>query len=74
MIPGEREEDLEEPLKSLFKNIKFDKLGVLTLLARKRELLRNGMDEQIDEEIKEIRYHELMALQQQISKEQIKTG
>ncbi|GAA0122078.1 MAG: 30S ribosomal protein S12 methylthiotransferase RimO [Clostridium argentinense] len=66
-FPGEREEDFEE-LKEFVKNIKFDKLGVFTY-SQEEGTVAAGMDEQIDEEIKEIRYHELMALQQQISKE-----
>ncbi|ARC85594.1 ribosomal protein S12 methylthiotransferase RimO [Clostridium argentinense CDC 2741] len=66
-FPGEREEDFEE-LKDFIKEIKFDKLGVFTY-SQEEGTAAADMDEQIDDEIKEMRYHELMALQQQISKE-----
>ncbi len=66
-FPGEREEDFEE-LKDFIKKIKFDKLGVFTY-SQEEGTAAADMDEQIDDEIKEMRYHELMALQQQISKE-----
>ncbi|WP_454053524.1 30S ribosomal protein S12 methylthiotransferase RimO [Clostridium sp. Marseille-Q7071] len=66
-FPGEREEDFEE-LKDFIKKIKFDKLGVFTY-SQEEGTAAADMDEQIDNEIKEMRYHELMALQQQISKE-----
>ncbi|WP_461612734.1 30S ribosomal protein S12 methylthiotransferase RimO [Clostridium sp. Marseille-QA1073] len=66
-FPGEGEEDFEE-LKDFVKEIKFDKLGVFTY-SQEEGTAAADMDEQIDDEIKEMRYHELMALQQQISKE-----
>ncbi|WP_291560188.1 MULTISPECIES: 30S ribosomal protein S12 methylthiotransferase RimO [unclassified Clostridium] len=66
-FPGEREEDFEE-LKGFIKEIKFDKLGVFTY-SQEEGTAAADMDEQIDDEIKEMRYHELMALQQLISKE-----
>lgn len=66
-FPGEREEDFEE-LKDFIKRVKFDKLGVFTY-SQEEGTVAAKMDEQIDEEIKEMRYHELMTIQQQISKE-----
>lgn len=65
-FPGETEEDFEE-LKEFIDEIKFDKLGVFTY-SQEEGTAAADMPNQIDEDIKEIRYHELMELQQKVSK------
>ncbi|GAA0114313.1 30S ribosomal protein S12 methylthiotransferase RimO [Clostridium senegalense] len=66
-FPGETEEDFNE-LKEFVKEIKFDKLGVFTY-SQEEDTVAAEMDNQIDEGIKEERYHQIMQIQQKISKE-----
>ncbi|MGL4731025.1 MAG: 30S ribosomal protein S12 methylthiotransferase RimO [Clostridium sp.] len=66
-FPGESEEDFNE-LKEFIDEIQFDKLGVFTY-SQEEGTVAAEMENQIDEEVKERRYHELMELQQKISKE-----
>lgn len=66
-FPGETEEDFNE-LKEFVKEIKFDKLGVFTY-SQEEDTVAAEMDNQIDEGIKEERYHQIMQMQQKISKE-----
>lgn len=65
-FPGESEEDFNE-LKEFCKEIKFEKLGVFKY-SREEETAAYEMENQISEEIKEIRESEIMLLQQEISK------
>ncbi|MGG7163716.1 30S ribosomal protein S12 methylthiotransferase RimO [Clostridium ihumii] len=65
-FPGETEEDFEE-LKEFIEEIKFDKLGVFTY-SQEEGTVAADMPNQIEEEVKELRYHELMELQQKVSK------
>ncbi|GAA0124293.1 30S ribosomal protein S12 methylthiotransferase RimO [Clostridium senegalense] len=66
-FPGECEEDFNE-LNEFVKEIKFDKLGVFTY-SQEEDTVAAEMDNQIDEGIKEERYHQIMQTQQKISKE-----
>lgn len=66
-FPGETEDDFQE-LKDFVLEVKFDKLGVFTY-SQEEGTVAAKMDNQIDEEIKQERYHEIMMLQQQVSKE-----
>ncbi|WP_026882281.1 30S ribosomal protein S12 methylthiotransferase RimO [Clostridium akagii] len=65
-FPGETNDDFSE-LKEFIEFIKFDKLGVFKY-SREEGTEAYDMPDQIDEEIKEARYDELMLIQQQISK------
>lgn len=65
-FPGETNDDFSE-LKEFIEFIKFDKLGVFKY-SREEGTEAYDMPDQIDEEIKEARYDELMLSQQQISK------
>ncbi len=64
-FPGETEENFEE-LIEFIKDIKFDKLGVFTY-SQEEGTVAAEMENQIDEEVKQIRYHRLMEVQQSIS-------
>lgn len=66
-FPGETKDDFQE-LKDFGLEVKFDKLGVFTY-SQEEGTVAAEMDNQIDEEIKQERYHEIMMLQQQVSKE-----
>jgi ribosomal protein S12 methylthiotransferase len=64
-FPGETEEEFME-LKAFIKEIKFDKLGVFKY-SQEEDTPASIMENQISEEIKDIREKELMLLQQEIS-------
>lgn len=66
-FPGESEEDFNE-LKKFIKEIKFDKLGVFKY-SQEEDTPAAKMDNQIDENIKEFRFEELMITQQAVSRE-----
>lgn len=66
-FPGETDENFEE-LIEFIKFVKFDKLGVFKY-SQEEGTAAAGMENQIDEKIKEKRQEELMLTQQEISKE-----
>ena len=66
-FPRETEEQLQE-LAALVKDIRFDHMGVFTY-SQEDGTPAGMMDEQIPEEVKEERYHTLMAIQAQVSEE-----
>lgn len=66
-FPGETERDFEE-LIEFIREVKFDNLGAFTYSSQDGTPAAR-MREQIDENIKENRYHELMAVQALISEE-----
>ena len=66
-FPGETEEDFNE-LKEFIQTIKFDRLGVFKY-SPEEDTLSATYPNQIDEEIKEKRYLEIMKLQEKISYE-----
>lgn len=66
-FPGETEADFEE-LKEFVAAQRFENAGVFKY-SQEEGTVAGGMPNQIPEEIKENRYHELMALQAEISEE-----
>ncbi|MFR1862972.1 MAG: 30S ribosomal protein S12 methylthiotransferase RimO [Dialister invisus] len=66
-FPGETEEDFKELL-AFIKAVKFDNMGAFTYSAQAGTPAARMVD-QIAEKIKENRYHELMAVQAEISEE-----
>ncbi len=66
-FPGETDEQFEE-LCEFVKEIRFDNMGVFTY-SQEEGTLAGSMDNQVPEEIKEERYHTLMAIQAKISEE-----
>ena len=66
-FPGETEEQFQE-LADFVKDIRFDHMGVFTY-SQEDGTPAGMMDEQIPEEVKEERYHTLMAIQAQVSEE-----
>ena len=66
-FPGETEEQFQE-LADFVKDIRFDHMGVFTY-SQEDGTPAGMMDEQILEEVKEERYHTLMAIQAQVSEE-----
>ena len=64
-FPGENEDNFNE-LKEFVKDIKFEKLGVFKY-SQEENTPAALMENQVDEDIKEIRQKELMMLQQNIS-------
>ena len=66
-FPGETEEQFQE-LADFVKDIRFDHMGVFTY-SQEDGTPAGMMDDQIPEEVKEERYHTLMAIQAQVSEE-----
>lgn len=66
-FPGETEEQFQE-LCDFVKDIKFDNMGVFTY-SQEEGTIAGAREDQIPEEIKEERYHILMAIQAAISEE-----
>ncbi|MCY6483919.1 30S ribosomal protein S12 methylthiotransferase RimO [Clostridium aestuarii] len=66
-FPGETDEEFNE-LKQFISDIKFDKLGVFKY-SQEEGTPASKMQNQVEENIKELREQELMLLQQKISKE-----
>ena len=66
-FPGETEEQFQE-LADFVKEIRFDHMGVFTY-SQEDGTPVGMMDEQTPEEVKEERYHALMAIQAQVSEE-----
>ncbi len=66
-FPGETEEQFQE-LADFIKDIRFDHMGVFTY-SQEDGTPAGMMDDQIPEEVKEERYHTLMAIQAQVSEE-----
>jgi len=66
-FPGETEEDFNE-LKEFIQEIKFDRLGVFKY-SPEEDTLSATFENQIEEEVKERRYQEIMKLQEKISYE-----
>lgn len=66
-FPGETEEQFQE-LCEFVKEIKFDHMGVFTY-SKEDGTPAGMMDDQIPEELKEERYHQLMAIQAAVSEE-----
>jgi ribosomal protein S12 methylthiotransferase len=64
-FPGETEEDFIE-LKEFIQEIKFDRLGVFKY-SPEEDTLSATFDNQVEEEVKERRYSEIMKLQEKIS-------
>lgn len=64
-FPGETEEEFQE-LCDFVKEIEFDDVGVFTY-SQEEGTPAARMEEQIPEEVKEERYHELMAIQAKVS-------
>ena len=64
-FPNETEEDFIE-LKEFIQEVKFDRLGVFKY-SPEEDTLSATFDGQVDEEIKERRYNEIMKLQERIS-------
>lgn len=64
-FPGETEEDYNE-LKEFIQEVKFDRLGVFKY-SPEEDTLSATFPNQIEEEIKEKRYNELMKIQEKIS-------
>jgi ribosomal protein S12 methylthiotransferase len=66
-FPGETEEHYQS-LRQFVQEQKFDKVGVFTY-SREEDTVAYDMNNQISDEIKQERYHDLMSLQCQISEE-----
>ena len=66
-FPGETEEDFEE-LKDFVEKQRFENAGVFQY-SQEEGTVAGAMENQIDPEVKENRYHEIMALQAEISEE-----
>lgn len=66
-FPGETEEHYQA-LRTFVQKQRFDKVGVFTY-SREEDTPAYSMDNQVPDEIKQARYHDLMALQCQISEE-----
>lgn len=66
-FPGETEEQFEE-LCDFVKEVRFDNLGVFTY-SQEEGTPAGAMEDQIPQEVKEDRYHRLMAIQAKISEE-----
>lgn len=66
-FPGETDEDFEE-LKEFVEQQRFENAGVFAY-SQEEGTMAGAMPNQIPDEIKQNRYHELMALQAQISEE-----
>lgn len=66
-FPGETEEQFAE-LCEFVKEVRFDNMGVFTY-SREDGTLAGAMENQIPEEVKEERYHTLMAIQAKISED-----
>ena len=68
-FPGETEEDFQELL-SFVKEMRFEHLGCFTY-SQEEGTVAGRMSEQIDDDVKERRYNELMSLQQGISRDKL---
>lgn len=66
-FPHETKETFEDTM-ALVKDIRFDSLGAFTY-SPEEDTKAYEMDEQVDEELKQQRYDELMSLQQKIAEE-----
>ncbi|MBQ5759691.1 MAG: 30S ribosomal protein S12 methylthiotransferase RimO [Schwartzia sp.] len=66
-FPGETEEQYRT-LRNFVEDMRFDKLGVFTY-SREEDTPAYDMPNQVEEAVMEDRYHDLMALQSQISEE-----
>ncbi len=65
-FPGENDEDFQE-LINFVKTIEFDRLGVFKY-SREENTAAADFKEQVDEDIKQRRYNQIMNIQQQISR------
>lgn len=66
--PGETEADFEE-LKEFVKRVKFDRMGAFTYSEEEGTFAASEYEDSIDQETKDRRLDELMAIQQEISAE-----
>lgn len=66
-FPGETEEQFEELCKFV-EEVRFDNVGVFTY-SQEEGTPAGAMEDQIPEEVKEERYHQLMAIQAKVSEE-----
>lgn len=66
-FPGETDEEFKE-LCDFVKTVRFDNMGVFTY-SREEGTPAGAMEDQVPEEVKEERYHTLMAIQAAISEE-----
>lgn len=66
-FPGENKEHYDE-LKDFIIKHRFDKVGIFTY-SREEDTVAFDMDNQVSDEVKQERYHELMAIQCKISEE-----
>ena len=66
-FPGENQEHYEALKAFIIKN-RFDKVGIFTY-SREEDTIAFDMDNQVSDEVKQERYHELMAIQCKISEE-----
>lgn len=67
--PGETDESFEK-LYNFVKEVKFDRMGVFRY-SQEEETRSARMDEQVPEDVKDERYHRLMTLQQEVSRERM---
>jgi len=67
--PGETDESFEK-LYQFVKEVKFDRMGVFRY-SQEEQTKSARMEEQVPEDVKEERYHRLMTLQQEISRERM---
>lgn len=66
-FPGETEEQFQE-LCEFVKKVRFDNMGVFTY-SQEDGTIAGAMEDQVPDEVKEERYHQLMAIQAKISEE-----
>jgi len=66
-FPGETDEDMEE-LKEFIERVRFDHLGIFTY-SDSEDLPSHRLPNHVPPEIAEVRYHRLMAIQTDISRE-----
>ena len=69
--PGETEEAFEK-LVEFVKEVRFDRMGVFRY-SQEEETRSARMEEQVPEDVKEERYHRLMSVQNEISRERMQS-
>ena len=67
-FPGETEEDFEE-LKQFIRDTRFEKLGVFPYSEEEGTYAAKKFDDNVPDEIKQVRADEIMEVQQQVSAE-----
>ena len=66
--PGETEADFEE-LKEFVRKVRFDRMGAFAYSEEEGTFAANNYEDNISQEVKQVRLDELMAIQQEISSE-----